>query len=346
MRSSVRTILFGVLLFPAALLAEPQASAVPATTYKNFKEAYAAGNDALKARHLSEAVKAYEAAETLANSGKGKSQAANAQGWALWKMKDLAGAQKAFARAVEENPDNKVALKNLGVVDYRTYQYGLADATALKDAIKNLEASGEDQELLERAKADQSLEESYAQATPGPDADLTKLGFKDLCLYGDKVQTQGRFKEALKVFKMAEDLGKSSDAKGSAANRQGKLLLDSHHPSEAIEHFERAVKYKPTDKQLKVFLNSLGLSYWAVYDSGKGKGGELKKAVEAFYKMNSIDPSYHHDNLEMALDELKEVDPDSAKVYTVKDETSADNDKTSDGKAEKGKADGEDKDAK
>ena len=46
----------------------------------------------------------------------------------------------------------------------------------------------------------------------------------------------------------------------------------------------------------------------------------MKKAVDAFYKANSIDASFHSENLKMALDELKEVDPEAAKAYTVKDD--------------------------
>ncbi len=315
--------------------------------FKSFKEAYAAGNQALKDRKLSEAVSDYGAAENLASSDKGKSQAANAQGWAYWKAKKLEDAQKAFSRAVEENGDNKVALKNLGVVSYRMYEYGLSDVSALKDSIKNLQASGDDQELLDRANGDLSREEGYAQVTPEPPRDISEMKFKELCSYGDKLQSDGKFDEAMKAFKQAEAIAISPDAKGSAANRQGKLLLDSHHPGEAVAEFEKAVSYKPSDKELKVFLNSLGLSYWSVYDSGKGKGDELKKSVDSFYKMNSIDASYHHENMEMALDELKEVDPDASKAYTVKDDstkddTTSDSDKAGDAKDDKNKDDGGD----
>ena len=345
MRHSVRSVLLGTLLSAVPLMAQAQpgaASAAPAPSYKNFKEAYAAGNEALKDRKFKEAVAAYEAAETLASTPKGKSQMANAQGWALLKAKDLEEAKKDFARAVEENGENKVALKNLGFVEYHLYEYGLEGSAILKDAIDHLEASGDDQELLERAKADQAREEGYAKATPGPSPDLSKMGYKDLCAYGDKIQSEGQFKEAMKVYKMAEDVAKSADSKGSAANRQGKLLLDTHRPSEAVSHFERAVAYKLSDKEKKVFLNSLGVSYLAIYDSGKGKGEELQKAVDAFYKMNSIDPSYHHDNLEIALEELKEVDPDAAKAYTVKEENASDSDKSTNDKNDKPK-DGDEK---
>ena len=101
--------------------------------FKTFKEAYAAGNQALKDYKLDEAAVDYGSAEILASSDNGKSQAANAQGWAYWKAKKLEEAKKAFGRAVEENGDNKVALKNLGVVSYRMYEYGLSDLSALKD---------------------------------------------------------------------------------------------------------------------------------------------------------------------------------------------------------------------
>ena len=67
--------------------------------------------------------------------------------------------------------------------------------------------------------------------------------------------------------------------------------------------------------------------------------------VGAGAKMNAIDASYHHDNLELALDELKEVDPDAAKAYTVKDDNAADSEKTTNDKNDKPKADGEEKSA-
>ncbi|HVZ81266.1 MAG TPA: tetratricopeptide repeat protein [bacterium] len=341
-----RWVVLGMFLIPvgAGAQSDKGASAQVEPSYGSFKEAYSAGNDALKDRRFKDAAKAYGAAETLASTPKGKSQMANAQGWALLKAKDLEGAQKDFSRAVEQDAGNKVALKNLGVVEYHLYEYGLADAVILADVIKNLEASGDDPELLERAKADQTREESYAKSTPEPAPDLTRMGFKELCAYGDKIQEEGQFKEAMKVYKMAEDAAHSADAKGSAANRQGKLLLDTHHPADAVPHFERSLTYKLSDKEKKVFLNSLGVSYLAIYDSGKGKGGELKKAVDCFYQMNSIDPSYHHDNLEMALDELREVDPEAAKAYSAKDEGASDGDKNANDTSDKSKTDGDNKD--
>src|SRR5579862_2148603 len=59
------------------------------TDFKSFKEAYAAGNQSLKDYKFDEAAADYDAAENLASSDKGKSQAANAQGWAYWKAKKL-----------------------------------------------------------------------------------------------------------------------------------------------------------------------------------------------------------------------------------------------------------------
>ena len=157
MRRSIQSVLFAMLLSSFPWMAQAQTGALTAApSYKNFKEAYAAGNDALKDRKFKEAAAAYEAAETLASTSKGKSQMANAQGWAMLKAKDLGEAKKSFARAVEENGENKVALKNLGVVEYHLYEYGLEGAEILKESIKHLEASGDDPELLERAKADQA----------------------------------------------------------------------------------------------------------------------------------------------------------------------------------------------
>lgn len=295
------------------------APAVSTASFKTFKEAYAAGNQALKDRKFQEAVADYAAAEGLATSAKGKGDAANAQGWAYLKAKKWQEAKKALEHAVEINSENKVALKNLGVACFRLYEYGFADVDELKDAVKNLEASGENQELLERAKGALGREEAYAQVTPVVES-TSGMNFKALLALGDKLQSEGRFDEALKAFKEADAVAKAPAAKGAAANRQGKVLLDSRKPTESIAFFEQAVKAQPTEK---VFQNNLGFGYWVLYDSGKGKAEDLKKAVDAFYKANSIDASYHGDNLKMALDELKEVDPEAAKAYTAKEDEGA-----------------------
>lgn len=315
-----------VLCLPLAAFAEEKAAGKPdaaspaasAPSFGSFKDAYAAANQALKDRRFEEAVDAYGAAEDLATSPKGKSQAANAQGWAYYKARKLAEAKKALLRAVEESGDNKLALKNLGAVEFDMYEYGLAGVEDLKDAVKNLEASGENQEELDRAKAAVGREEGYAQATPVTDPATSGLGYKELLALSDKLQDQGQFEAALRVLKQAEKKAVSPSAKGAAVNRQGKVLLDARRPVEAVPYFDAAVKYQPNEK---VFLNNQGWGYWSLYNSGRGKEEALKKSVEAFYKMNSIDPSYHSENLKSALDELKEVDPEAAKAYTVKDES-------------------------
>lgn len=258
----------------------------------------------------------------MAAGSKAKSQAANAQGWAFLKGRKLSEAKNAFARSVEENPDNKLALKNLGAVEYNLYEYGIGTIDDLKEAVKNLEASGENQEDLERAKAAVGLEESYAKATPEAVPDTSSMNFKTLCALSDKLQEQGRIEEALKILKKAASITTSPSGKAAAANRQGKLLLDARKPGESVPYFEEAVKNQPKDK---VYLNNLGWGNWVLYQSGKGEESELKQAVDAFYKMNSIDPSYHSENLKIALDELKEVDPDAVKAYTVKDESTSGN---------------------
>jgi len=318
---------------PAAV--DQAASAKP--SFSSFKEAYAAGNQALKDRKFSEASADYGVAEDMATSPKGKSQAANAQGWALWKAKKIDEAKKVFARAVEEDPQSKIALKNLGVVSFHRYEYGFAGLDELKEAVKNLEASGEDQELLERAKGALTREEDYAKATPEAEADLSSMNFKALVVLGNKLQSEGQFDQALKAFKQAEVIAKSPAAKGNAANLQGKVLLDARKPHESVPYFEQAVKEQPKEK---VYLNNLGFGYWVLYDSGKGGAADLKKSVDAFYQMNALDPSYHGENLKMALDELKEVDPEAAKSYTIKDDKdeSEDSQATTDDASKKGAA--------
>src|ERR1035441_9527207 len=94
---------------PEAKLSSTLGSGNPAPSFKSFKEAYSAGNDSLKNRKFTEAAANYGAAEDLGSNPKAKSQAANAQGWAYLKSRKLAEAKKAFARAIEENADNKLA---------------------------------------------------------------------------------------------------------------------------------------------------------------------------------------------------------------------------------------------
>jgi tetratricopeptide (TPR) repeat protein len=294
------------------------------SSFESFKSAYSAGDLALKSRKFDEAVANYLAAEKLATNNKRMSDAANAQGWAFIRANNWKNAKDSFSRAVKADPKNKLAMKNLGVTEFRLYEYGLAGVEELKESVINLEASGENIEMLESAKAALNREDSFLEATPMPETDLSKMNFKSLLVLGDKAQFHGQYQLAMKAFKQAETIAISPISKAAAANRQGKAMLDARRPSEAVVCFEHAVKAQPVEK---VYLNNLGYGYWILYDSGKGGKSELKKAVDAFYLVNSIDPSYQSDNLKTALNELKEVDPEAAKAYAVMedlDETAGD----------------------
>src|SRR5579859_2209720 len=118
-------------------------AAVSAPAFNTFKEAYAAGNEALKDRKFTTAAADYGAAENLAASPKSKSEAANAQGWAYLRAKNWQAAKGSLSRAVSEDGNNKTALKNLGAASYSLYEYGLAGVEELKSAIQNLDASGD-----------------------------------------------------------------------------------------------------------------------------------------------------------------------------------------------------------
>jgi tetratricopeptide (TPR) repeat protein len=291
----------------------------PAPSFSDFKSAYEEGNKALKEGRMEDAVADYTAAEDLTDIPRRKSQVANAKGFALMKNRQWKEAKKAFDQAAKFDPANKVALNNSGFASSKMYQYGLAGVEALKDAVKRLEESSAldpayKPEFLERAKADLAREESYAQATPVAAAHLKTMDYKSLAALGDKAQAQGQFELALRAFKQAEIAALTPKSKGAAANRVGKSLLDSRRPQEAVAHFERAVQYQPEEK---VFLNNLGLSLWMLFDSGKGTPADLKKAVDCFYRGNSLDPSFHKENLTMALEKLREVDPQAAKAYNL-----------------------------
>ncbi len=284
--------------------------------FRNFKEAYKSGNQDIKERKWASAAESYSIAASLALNDKSKSQALNSQGWALLKQKKWRSAQSVLIQAVKVDGTNKTAEKNLGVASYRLYEYGLGGLPDLKMAIVNLETGG-DTDLVELAKGAQAREDSYAQVTPSAEPKLEGLSYKSLAALGNKFQVQGQFDLALKIFKKAGLVARSAVSKGNAANLQGLVLLDARRPHESIPFFEEAVKNQPNEK---VYLNNLGYGYWMFYDSGKGDEETLKKAVDAFYKSNAIDPSFHKDNLVMALGELKELDPEAAKQYSTSTE--------------------------
>jgi tetratricopeptide (TPR) repeat protein len=299
--------------------------AAKAPSFGDFKSAYAAGNQALKEKRWEEAAADYAAAEGLAGLSRPKAEAANAGGWALLKGRKWKEASEAFDRAVGYDPKGKVAFHNSGYALSKMYQYGLAGAEDLKKAVERLEVAAAldasyKPEFLERARTDLAREQAYAQATPVAASRLKALDYKTLLALGDKAQSQGQFDLALKVFKQAETSALSPKSKGAAANRMGMALLDGRRPREAVPHFQRAVDYQPKEK---VFLNNLGLDLWVLYDSGKGTSADLKRAVDCFYKANSMDPSFHAENLAMALEELREAAPEEAKAYNLKKEEPA-----------------------
>jgi tetratricopeptide (TPR) repeat protein len=299
-----------------------------AISFSTFKTAYSAGNDDLKKGHFADAVKAYEAAVDLASTAKGRCDAYNAAGWALMKAKKWPEAKAMLLEAVTEDKDSKIALKNLGFVCFNLYEYGFAGTEELKNAIQYLEASGENEELLDRAKTDLSREDAYAQTTPEAEPNLKDKSFKALLAMGDEAQANGKYALATKIFKHAALSAASVSSKALVANRLGKVFLDNRKPKEAVLSFEEAVKAKPKEK---VYLNNLAYSYWVVYDSGKGTIEDLKKATDAYYRVNSKDSTFHNEMLKMVLEELKEVDPASASQYTVT-EDSSDTDKPADAK--------------
>jgi tetratricopeptide (TPR) repeat protein len=316
--------LYSIFSFCLCVLLSDQSFAVQDVTtvvYGSFKEAYSDGNDALKNGHYLEAVKAYKAAEGLASSSKGRSETYNAAGWALMKAKKWPEAKAVFKEAVDEDNDSTIALKNLGFACFNLYEYGFAGVEELKNAIQYLEASGENEDLLDRAKSELSLEESYSQTTPQPEPILSNKSFKALLAMGDEAQANGQYDLAVKIFKHASTIAAGVSSRALVANRQGKVLLDDRKPREALPYFEDAVKEKPKEK---VYLNNLAYSYWVVYDSGKGTVEDLKKSVDIYYRVNSIDSTFHNDMFKMVLDELKDIDPAAASQYTVEDDNSAD----------------------
>ncbi len=300
----------------------PAAASAPApsSTFSTFRDAYDAGNGFLKDRKFDLAVDAYNQAEKLTSSASAKSQAANTAGWTLIRARRWNQALETLRRAAQIDPKNKVALGNLGYASLKIYQYGLGGPDNLKEAAKALEACSAldpayKADLLESVKTIQSREDSYAQATPVAETPKAGMSFKGAVALGDQAQAQGQYDLAIQFFKRAEASASSPQAKGSASNRIGLALLEYRRPKEALEPFERAVK---TDPKEKVFLNNLGLADWTLYDAGLGDQDSLRKSVDAFYKANTMDASYHGENLKMALDEYREVDPVGSKDFDSK----------------------------
>jgi tetratricopeptide (TPR) repeat protein len=319
--SGVVLLLCGSLAGAAEVKKEsaPVAATASAAKFATFREAYDAGNKLLRERKFQQAVEAYNQAENLASSPSVKSQAANAAGWSLVRGRKWIPAREILRRAVQYDEKNKTALGNLGYAALNIYKYGLGNEQDLQEALKSLEACSAidpayKADLLEIAKTIQSRQESQGTVTPIP-APKAGVSYNDAKLLGDKAQAQGQYDLAIQYFKKAEAAALTPKAKGAAANRQGLALLEARRPKEAVVHFERATKAEPKEK---IFLNNLGLAYWTLYDAGLGDTATLKQAVDAFYKSNGMDASYHGDNLRMALDELKDADPEAAKPYLSK----------------------------
>jgi tetratricopeptide (TPR) repeat protein len=309
--------------FAAASPAAKEAAPAPKTvSYKTYKEAYEAGNKALAGREWDAAVDAYSQAAGLGSGKASQSKAQNAKGWVLLKARRLADAQAAFQAAVDLDPKSTLALSNLAFAAYLQYESGSAGEEALTKAKESLEACKSINEnfksdVCDRVKTALERIDAYAKATPIAEEPKPGMGYKAAASLGDAAQAQGQFDLAIRAFEIAEKDASSAAAKGSAANRKGKALLDARRPKEALVCFERAVKIQPNEK---VFLNNLGYAHWVLYDSGQGGVEALKAALDTFVKVNSIDPSYRKDNLDMALDELRQVDPEAAKAYDKTDE--------------------------
>jgi len=315
----VATVLFSV----CATLGAAEDAAKVSASHSTYKEAYEAGNKALAERDWDGAVDAYDQAVKMSSSKSGRSKAANAKGWVLLKARRLAEAQTSFQEAVDLDPKSTLSMSNLAFAAYLQYESGLAGEEALTKARETLEACKKvdpsyKSDVCDRVQSALERLDAYAKATPVAEVPKPGMGYKAAAALGDEAQARGQFDLAIQAFEIAEKDANSSVAKGAAANRKGKALLDARRPKDALVCFERAVKLQPNEK---VFLNNLGYAYWVLYDSGQGGIEALKAALAAFEKVNGIDASYRADNLEMALNELRQVDPEAAKAYDKEDET-------------------------
>jgi len=206
-----------------------------------------------------------------------------------------------FSRAVDYNPDNKVALNNLGYVYLKQFEYGLSGIEALELAVatyEKLASLDADYRAANRKLAKQLYDQAVADRDKQPAAAAAALdgsGYKFWSSHGDSAESRGDYQTAMECYAKAE--AQSASSKHWAANRQGRCMLKRKKYKEAISHLERAASLAPSPQGL--ILNNAGMAYLDLFESGIGNLPELRKAAEYFKLASELDAKYS-ENLQAA----------------------------------------------
>ncbi len=283
-------------LLCAILVLTAPASAGKEEAPQDFKSFFSDGNQAMDEGRWNDALESLAKAEEIAGTDKnGRSPAANCQGLVHMKSRQWKEAVPHFERAVNYNPENKVALNNLGLTLMNIHQYGLGDLDNLKRAAESYEklaALDPDYRAANRELVKKILIEAEALAAKtkaaSDDKDLPEgKGYKFWTGQGDEAEGNGQFEKAMKCYAKAEE--QSASSKHWAANRQGLCAMKQRDFAGAANQLERATSLvaEPTSKEAIIF-NNLGTAYINIYESGTGNLPELENAAKAFKRASEL----------------------------------------------------------
>jgi len=298
-----------------AVVAQPAAETQPAVAPAAKKlPQFAKASEALKAGRYEEAFNNYKEAEGMSTSPAGRSNAANGMGLVCIKMHKPVEAVTHLERAVQADPSNKTAWNNLGSCQRTLYETGQAGPAALESAVAAFEKVAAldpsyKPDNLKQAQEMAAREKGWADAAAkraGAPAATVPVGgtFQVLKAAGEKAEQEGDFILAKGCYEEAEKVSGTKKGKSSAANMLGLLALKQRDPKAAVENFRRATTQDPTSKYA---WNNLGVTLMDSCDAGlMGKEGAAE-AVEAFKKVNELDPQFKPENLKRGEDMLAEL---------------------------------------
>ncbi len=282
-------------LLCAVLVLTAPAAAGKKEAPQDFKSFFSAGNQAMDEGRWDDAIESLAKAEEIAGTDKnGRSPAANCQGLVHMKCRQWKEAVPHFERAVNYNPENKVALNNLGLTQMNIHQYGLGDLDNLKRAVESYEKlaaldpdyRAANRELVKKMLAEAEALTAKANAA-GDEALPEGKGYKFWTGQGDAAEGNGQFEKAMQCYAKAEE--QSASSKHWAANRQGLCAMKQRDFTDAANQLERATSLvaEPTSKEAIIF-NNLGTAYINVYESGTGNLPELENAAKAFKRASEL----------------------------------------------------------
>ena len=306
----------GMTISLAAILALGLTAAGDAET---AKDAFQRAGEALQNRDFTQAIAAYKEAGESCRNDECRANAANGLGYAYMKNREFAAAIPHFERAISlvsaQNTDlAKVSLNNVGFSQLKLYQSGVSGTPALESALAAFSKVAEIDssyrpDNLNLVKSYMEQHQKWAAAAVAradfPPRQLAASGnyttYKEAALAAEE---EWDFAFAQAAYERAEAVANTSKGKASAANMRGLLDLKMRNPKAARENFSRSVQLNPESKYA---WNNLGASLMRLYEFGMGGTELVQEAVEAFTKVQAIDPTYKPENLSQAQHLLQEL---------------------------------------